>query len=63
MLKIELLELDGNINLDILGFTTPELTIAMGFGADFEPGTEDDQGQLDQKDPIICPACSHEFHK
>jgi ParB family transcriptional regulator, chromosome partitioning protein len=63
MLKLELHELDGNINLSLLGFTVPELTIAMGFGADFEPGTEDDQGKLDQKDPIICPACSHEFHK
>ena len=63
LLKLELQELDGNIDLNLLGFTVPELTIAMGFGADFEPGTEDDQGKLDQKDPIICPACSHEFHK
>ena len=63
LLKLELHELDGNIDLNLLGFTVPELTIAMGFGADFEPGTEDDQGKLDQKDPIICPACSHEFHK
>ena len=63
LLKLELHELDGNIDLSLLGFTVPELTIAMGFGADFEPGTEDDQGKLDQKDPIICPACSHEFHK
>ena len=63
LLRLELHELDGNIDLNLLGFTVPELTIAMGFGADFEPGTEDDQGKLDQKDPIICPACSHEFHK
>ena len=63
LLRLELNELDGNIDLSLLGFTVPELTIAMGFGADFEPGTEDDQGKLDQKDPIICPACSHEFHK
>ena len=63
LLRFELNELDGNIDLSLLGFTVPELTIAMGFGADFEPGTEDDQGKLDQKDPIICPACSHEFHK
>jgi len=63
LLRLELNELDGNIDLNLLGFTVPELTIAMGFGADFEPGTEDDQGKLDQKEPIICPACSHEFHK
>lgn len=63
LLRLELNELDGGIDLNLLGFTVPELTIAMGFGADFEPGTQDDQGKLDQKDPIICPACSHEFHK
>ena len=39
------------------------LALAMGLGADFEPGTEDDQGKLDEKDPTICPACGHEFHK
>jgi ParB-like chromosome segregation protein Spo0J len=63
LLRLELNDLDGGIDLNLLGFTVPELTIAMGFGADFEPGTQDDQGKLDQKDPIICPACSHEFHK
>lgn len=63
LLRIELNELDNNIDLNLLGFTVPELTIAMGFGADFEPGTQDDQGKLDQKDPIVCPACSYEFHK
>lgn len=63
MLKIELHELDGNIDSSLLGFTVPELTVAMGFSADFKPGTENDQGKLDQKDPIICPACSHEFYK
>jgi ParB family chromosome partitioning protein len=63
LLKLELHELDGDIDLSLLGFTVSELTIAMGYGADFEPGTQDDQGRLDQKDPIICPACGHEFHK
>lgn len=27
----------------------------------FEPGTEEDQGQLDRKKPVECPACGHEF--
>lgn len=27
----------------------------------FEPGTEEDQGRLDQKAPIVCPSCGHEF--
>lgn len=28
---------------------------------DFEPGTEDEQGQLDKKKPVKCPECGHEF--
>lgn len=27
----------------------------------FEPGTEDEQGRLDQKKPITCPGCGLEF--
>jgi len=64
MLKIELESLhEDSFDMDLLGFDAPELAIAMGLGADFEPGTEDDQGKLDEKDPTICPACGHEFHK
>ncbi len=29
--------------------------------ADFEPSSADDQGRLDKKNPITCPACGHEF--
>jgi len=28
---------------------------------DFAPGTEADQGRLDQKKPITCPECGHVF--
>lgn len=28
---------------------------------DFGPGTEDEQGQLDHKKPITCPACAHQW--
>ena len=28
---------------------------------DFQPGSVDDQGRLDQKAPIKCPECGHEF--
>jgi hypothetical protein len=28
---------------------------------DFEPGNVDDQGKLDQKKPVTCPNCDHEF--
>ena len=29
--------------------------------ADFAPGTEDEQGKLDEIKPIVCPGCGHEF--
>lgn len=29
----------------------------------FAPGTEDDQGKLDQLKPITCPNCGHEFQR
>lgn len=64
LLRVELESLhEDSFDMDLLGFDAPELALAMGLGADFEPGTEDDQGKLDEKDPTICPACGHEFHK
>ena len=29
----------------------------------FEPGTEDEQGKLDEKEPTICPKCGHSWVK
>jgi hypothetical protein len=29
--------------------------------ADFTPGSVDDQGRLDKKNPVTCPECGHEF--
>lgn len=58
-LEIESLkELDFNI--DLLGFGDDELA---GLSPDFEPATEDEQGQLDELDPkwIDCPHCGKEF--
>jgi len=64
LLSLELKSLDDEgFDLEMLGFDVNELTLSMGLGADFEPGTEGEQGKLDEKAPIICPACSHEFHK
>jgi len=42
------------------GFTPEEIEAML---PDFEPGTEDDQGQLDQLEPKIvkCPKCNTEF--
>lgn len=64
LLRVELGALhEDEFNMELLGFTASELSVAMGLGVDFEPGTQDDQGKLDEKAPIICPACAHEFHK
>jgi len=50
----------GGFDLGLLGFSADELTEIM-FEPNFEPGTEDDQGRLDKKTPVVCPKCSHEF--
>ena len=50
-------------DLDLTGFSAGEIALLSGEGVDFAPGTEDDQGKLDELQPIICPACAHEFHK
>ena len=64
LLAIELHELNAaDFDMALLGFDASELSIKMGMGADFTPGTEEDQSRLDEKSPIICPACGHEFHK
>jgi len=64
LLALELGELHAaDFDMALLGFDASELSIKMGMGADFTPGTEEDQGKLDEKSPTICPACGHEFHK
>ena len=58
MLKLELSDLgDLDIDLESLGF-------GEGFpidDPDFSPGTEEDQGKLDEKSPIECPHCHMHF--
>jgi ParB-like chromosome segregation protein Spo0J len=64
LLRLELTGLhEEEYDMGLLGFSATELTLAMGLGADFDPGTEGDQGKLDEKAPTTCPACGHEFHK
>jgi ParB-like chromosome segregation protein Spo0J len=48
--------------LEVAGFTEEELTELLS-QSDFAPGTQDDQGQLDQLEPKIvkCPNCKLEF--
>jgi ParB-like chromosome segregation protein Spo0J len=62
MLALELAEIgELGFNLDLTGFTAEDIQSLQS--PDFEPGTEDDQGKLDQLDPkyIACPHCGKEF--
>lgn len=34
-----------------------------GAPPNFEPGTEEDQGRLDEKAPTVCPKCGHSWVK
>ena len=59
-------ELDtGEMDLDIIGFGADEIAVMMEQVGDpnFAPGSEADQGKLDEKTPITCPSCGHEFIK
>ena len=49
-------EFSPEFDLDMLGIKDFKLDVS-GFG----PGTEEDQGKLDEKSPVKCPNCSHEF--
>jgi hypothetical protein len=65
MLRIELDDLGlAGFDLELTGFSLDEIT-GQGFDEDldFEPGSEKDQGKLDQLDPkyIDCPHCGKEF--
>ena len=63
MLRVEFAELEElGFDLDLTGFNPGEIE-ALDFEPDFEPGTEDDQGKLDQLEPkyIDCPHCGKEF--
>ena len=62
MLALELGEIgDLGFDLDLTGFKAEEIQAL--HTPDFEPGTEEDQGKLDQLDPkwIACPHCGKEF--
>jgi ParB-like chromosome segregation protein Spo0J len=63
LLRLELRELSDELHFDInkVGFSEAELG-NLFLEPNFEPGTEEEQGKLDEKSPVICPKCSHEFH-
>ena len=63
MLSIELEELKkSNFEIELLGFNAEDLEKIIS-ASNFEPGTEEDQGKLDQLEPkwIDCPHCGKEF--
>ena len=64
MLRVELdaLGVDG-FDLEMTGFSLDDVATLLIDGSDFEPGSEEDQGQLDQLDPkwICCPKCGEDF--
>jgi hypothetical protein len=62
MLALELAEIgELGFDLDMTGFSADDINALKA--PDFEPATEDEQGQLDQLDPkfIACPHCGKEF--
>ena len=62
-LKVEMQELDAlNFDLELTGFDVAEMT-ALFDDPDFQPGTEDDQGKLDELAPrmVTCPHCGGEW--
>lgn len=42
-------------------FREEELAALLSIVPDFEPVSEDSQPRLDQKSPVTCLACGHEF--
>ena len=63
LLKIEMQEIDGlGFDLELTGFDVAEMT-ALFDEPNFEPGTEDDQGKLDELAPkmVTCPHCGGEW--
>ena len=63
MLKLEITQLDEmEFDLKLIGFDSDELAILLD-NVNFDPATEDEQGQLDELEPkyIDCPHCGKEF--
>lgn len=58
-----LAELAAGPGLEGTGYDGDDLDalIADLAGPSFEPGTQDEQGRLDEKSPTVCPKCGHEW--
>ena len=61
LLANELSDLHADeFDMALLGFDVTELDRLLDIVPDFEPGTEDDQGKLDEKKKVTCPECQHQ---
>jgi ParB-like chromosome segregation protein Spo0J len=63
ILKVEFQELESlRFDLELTGFTVEEMD-GLFYEPDFAPGTEDDQGKLDELSPkmVTCPHCGGEW--
>ncbi len=63
LLRVEFADLQADeFDLNLTGFGSDEVD-RLSTEPEFEPGTEEDQGQLDELDPkwIPCPHCGKEF--
>ena len=64
LLRLEFEELkEMDFDIELTGFSTDELDALSSDDINFEPATEEEQGQLDQLEPkwICCPKCGEEF--
>jgi ParB-like chromosome segregation protein Spo0J len=64
LLSLELQDLTAlDYNLELLGWDGDQLAAMLNGAPDFEPGTEADQGKLDELAPklVTCPHCGVEF--
>jgi len=61
LLAVEFTDLKAaDFDMALMGFEASEINNLMN-GPNFPPASQDEQGRLDQKDPLVCPACGHEF--
>ena len=62
MIQIEMEELEAlNFPVEPIGIDADFLADLGLYSPDFAPGTEDDQGKLDEKKKCKCPNCGTEF--
>jgi ParB-like chromosome segregation protein Spo0J len=63
MMALELGDLrELDFDLDLIGLDADKIEAILNpLEPDFAPGTEDEQGKLDEKSPIECPHCHMHF--